>query len=212
VQGVGEKGLMSRQTRDTSRKREAILDAAAQVFAAEGFDTASMDYIAEVSGASKRTVYNHFASKEVLFHGVVDRFLAQSHELKEIPYDPHTSLASQLARFADSIIALTGNQQWLGLTKVMTSVTVRQPGFVAETLARGGQAEDTLESWLRAATADRRMKVPDPALTARTFWAALNGAFLMPAIYVAPLPTREARAVKKELIDMLLAKHATTTH
>ena len=200
---------MSTQKRDTSRKREAILDAAALVFAAQGYDAASMDYIAEVSGASKRTVYNHFASKEVLFHGVVDRFLAQSHELKEIPYDPNASLASQLARFADSIMALTRDEQWLGLTKVMTAVTVRQPGFVAETLARGGQSEDTLERWLRAATADGRMRVRDPALTARTFWAALNGAFLMPAIYVAPLPAREANAVKKELIDLLLAKHAT---
>ena len=201
---------MSRQERDTSKKREAILDAAAQVFAAQGYDAASMDYIADVSGASKRTVYNHFTSKEVLFHAVVDRFLAQSHELKEISYDPHTSLASQLARFADSITALTRNQQWLGLTKVMTSVTVRQPGFVAETLARGGQSEDTLESWLRAATADGRMRVRAPALAARTFWAALNGAFLMPAIYVTPLPAHDANAIKKELIDLLLAKYATT--
>ena len=200
---------MTRQQRDTSKKREEILDAAAQVFATQGFDVASMDHIAEVSGASKRTVYNHFASKEVLFHGVVDRFLKQSHELKEIPYDPKRSLASQLARFADSILDLTRNEQWLGLTKVMTGVTVRQPGFVAESLARGGRSEDTLETWLRAATADGRMRVRDPALTARTFWAALNGAVLMPAIYVAPLPPAEANAVKKELIDLLLAKHAT---
>jgi TetR/AcrR family transcriptional regulator of autoinduction and epiphytic fitness len=200
---------MSRRERDTSAKREAILDAAAHVFATQGYDAASMDYIAEVSGASKRTVYNHFTSKEVLFQGVVDRFLAQSHELTEISYDPRTSLASQLGRFADSITALTRNQQWLGLTKVMTSVTVRQPGFVAETLARGGLSEDTLESWLRAATADGRMRVPDPAVAARTFWAALNGAFLMPAIYVAPLPARDANAIKKELIGLLLAKYAT---
>lgn len=201
---------MNRPQRDTSKKRDAILDAAAEVFAAQGFDVASMDHIADVSGASKRTVYNHFASKEVLFHSVVDRFLQQSHELKEIPYDPKGSLASQLARFADAILALARNEQWLGLTKVMTSVTIRQPDFVAETLARGGQSADTLESWLRAATADGRMTVRDPVLTARTFWAALNGAFLMPAIYLAPLPAREANAVKKELIGLLLAKHATT--
>lgn len=201
---------MAKQQRDTSKKREAILDAAAHVFATQGFDVASMDHIAEVSGASKRTVYNHFASKEVLFREVVDRFLAQSHELKEIPYDPKRSLASQLARFADSILDLTRNEQWLGLTKVMTGVTVRQPGFVAETLARGGRTEDTLETWLRAANADGRMKVRDPGLTARTFWAALNGAFLMPAIYVAPVLAAEANAMKKELIDLLLAKHAVT--
>lgn len=167
-----------------------------------------MDHIAEVCGASKRTVYNHFPSKEILFREVVDRFMRQSHELKEIPYDPRASLAPQLGRFAESILELTRNEQWLGLTKVMTAVTVRQPGFVAETLARSGQPEDTLERWLRAASADGRMKVRNPALTARTFWAALSGAFLMPAIYMAPLPAGEANAVKKELIEMLLAKYA----
>jgi TetR/AcrR family transcriptional regulator of autoinduction and epiphytic fitness len=200
---------MGTQGRDNSRKREAILDAAARVFATQGYDAASMDHIAEVSGASKRTVYNHFASKDVLFRAVVDRFLAQSHELKEIPYDPHTSLAAQLTRFADSILALTRHEQWLGLTKVMTGVTVRQPGFVAETMARGSRSGDTLENWLRAATADGRMRVPDPALTARTFWAALSGAFLMPAIYLAPLPAQEADAVRGELVDLLLARYAT---
>jgi TetR/AcrR family transcriptional regulator, regulator of autoinduction and epiphytic fitness len=200
---------VGRRRRDTSKKREAILEAAAGVFAAQGYDAASMDHIAELSGASKRTVYNHFSSKEVLFREVVDRFLEQSQELKEIPYDPGRSLASQLARFADAILALTSNDQWMGLTRVMTGVTIQQPGFVAETLARRGQEHDSLESWLRAAAADGRMRVSNPALAARTFWAALSGAFLMPAIYVAPLPAREANAVKKELIDLLLAKYAS---
>ena len=196
-------------TRDTSRKREEILDAAAQVFATLGYDAAGMDHIADVSGASKRTVYNHFPSKNVLFRAVVDRFLAQSHELKEIRYDPQASLASQLARFADSVVELTRNEQWLGLTKVMTAVTVQRPGFVAETLARGGRTGDSLESWLRAAVADGRMRVDDPALTARIFWAALNGAFLMPAIYLGPVSTREANAIIGELIDLQLTKYAT---
>lgn len=195
--------------RNTTKKRTAILDAAARVFAARGYDAASMDQVAEASGASKRTVYNHFPSKDLLFRAVVDRFLEQSHELKRIPYDSNRSLESQLARFADSILALTANEQWMGLTKVMTGVTVNQPGFVAETLARRGQQHDTLEAWLRAAAADGRMRVSNPALAARTFWAALSGAFLMPAIYVGPLPAREANAIKKELIDLLLAKYAT---
>lgn len=202
----GAKGQRSK--RDTSKKREAIVDAAARVFVARGFELASMDSIAESSAASKRTVYNHFPSKEVLFHAVVDRFLQQSHVLKEIRYSPKGSLASQLGRFADSILALTRNEEWLGLTKIMTAVTVQKPGFVAETLARHRHEPDTLEEWLRAATADGRMRVPDPALAARTFWAALNGAFLMPAIYLGPLLSREANAVKQELIELLLAKYA----
>ena len=58
------------------------------------------------------------------------------------------------------------------------------------------------EAWLEAATADGRLRVKKPALLGRTFWAALS-AFLMPAIYLAPLPPEEASALKQELIAML---------
>jgi TetR/AcrR family transcriptional regulator of autoinduction and epiphytic fitness len=196
---------MAERIRDTSRKRESILKAATQVFVAEGFDRASMDRIAEVADASKRTVYDHFPSKDVLFRAVIDRFLQQSHELKEVPYQPERSLGSQLNRFADAIVELTRNPEWLGIVKVMTSVVVVQPGLVMESMARVNTNEDTLETWLKDATQDGRLRVKNPALVAQAFWAALNGAILMPAIYVGPQPKAATDSLKKELIRWLLA-------
>lgn len=201
---------MAERKRDTSKKRDEIMDAAAQAFVTAGYDNASMDRIAEVAGASKRTVYNHFTSKEVLFRAVIGRFLQQSRELKQIQYEPRKSLSAQLGRFADSIIDLTRHADWLGLVKVMTSLTVLQPQLVASTMVGVHDERDSLEAWLEAATADGRLRVKHPALVARTFWAALSGAFLMPAIYLAPLPQEEANAVKQELIAMLLARHGAT--
>jgi TetR/AcrR family transcriptional regulator, regulator of autoinduction and epiphytic fitness len=199
---------MAERTRDTSKKRDEIIAAAAQVFVSAGYDNASMDRIAEVAGASKRTVYNHFSSKEVLFAAVIGRFLRQSGELKQIEYEPRKSLSAQLGRFADGIIELTRNAEWLGLVKVMTSLTVLRPALVASTMAGVHGERDSLEAWLEAASADGRLRVKHPALVARTFWAALSGAFLMPAIYLAPLPPQETKAVKQELIAMLLARHS----
>ena len=51
----------------TDRKRAAILDAAEAEFRQAGYEATSMDRIAASAGVSKRTVYNHFPSKEVLF-------------------------------------------------------------------------------------------------------------------------------------------------
>ena len=48
-------------------KRRAILDAAAEVFAASGYERASIDAIAARAGVSKPTVYSHFGGKEQLF-------------------------------------------------------------------------------------------------------------------------------------------------
>ena len=71
-----------------------------------------MDRIAEVAGASKRTVYNHFESKEDLFGAAVERFMDQAAALKEIPYDPDRGLEEQLGDFADAKMKLADRPDW----------------------------------------------------------------------------------------------------
>ncbi len=196
---------MARKKRDTGKKREAILAAAANVFIDVGYDRASMDHIAGVAGASKRTVYNHFPSKEALFGAVIQRFMSESRELKLVRYCPETSLEVQLGLFADAMLGPTRNPTWLGLMRVMTT----SPAVVTEVLAQVNREEDTLATWLRAAAADGRLEVPSPELTASAFWAMLSGAFLMPAIFAEPLPDEHAEPLKDELIQMLLARYST---
>lgn len=53
-----------------ARRAEAILAGARQVFLAQGYDGASMDSVAAQAGVTKKTVYNHFPSKEALFNAV----------------------------------------------------------------------------------------------------------------------------------------------
>ena len=55
----------------THRKREAILQAAISEFRAHGFAGTSMDRVAAVAEVSKRTVYNHFPSKDELFAAIL---------------------------------------------------------------------------------------------------------------------------------------------
>ncbi len=50
-----------------TRKRAAILEAAQQVFFANGFVGASMDQVAATAAVSKQTVYKHFGDKKALF-------------------------------------------------------------------------------------------------------------------------------------------------
>jgi len=52
-----------------------ILDAAQQVFLKRGYQSASIDEIAEVAPASKPTIYAHFEGKEALFEAVVAHVL-----------------------------------------------------------------------------------------------------------------------------------------
>lgn len=63
-----------RLTRDEKRAqtRDALIDAAARVFARQGFHGASLDEIADAAGFSKGAIYSNFDSKEDLFLQVLD--------------------------------------------------------------------------------------------------------------------------------------------
>lgn len=53
-----------------------ILDAAQRVFLTRGYQSASLDEIAETAPASKPTIYAHFPGKEALFEAVVARVVS----------------------------------------------------------------------------------------------------------------------------------------
>ncbi|OHV34639.1 TetR/AcrR family transcriptional regulator [Pseudofrankia saprophytica] len=70
--------------RGTQAKREAIMKAAFEVFARQGYAATSLDDIATATPASRQTVYNHFGDKEKLFLAVVDeRITANLQALRE---------------------------------------------------------------------------------------------------------------------------------
>jgi AcrR family transcriptional regulator len=59
---------------ESSSKREAIIDIAAQSFARQGFHGVSMRDIAKANDSSVATLYNHFASKDALMLAIGQRF------------------------------------------------------------------------------------------------------------------------------------------
>ena len=63
----------ARRERDAEGARLAILDAAEEIFAANGFDGARIDAIAAASGYNKSLIFHYFGDKLELYTGVVRR-------------------------------------------------------------------------------------------------------------------------------------------
>lgn len=200
---------MTIKKRDTSKKRESIIRAATAAFRDEGYDKASMDYIAQSAGASKRTVYNHFTSKKSLFQAVIDTAIGELSEHKQIPYDPALSLEEQIEKFADAKLATVQDPSWLSLTKVVFSVFIQEPELAQETIGKAKSGQDTLVSWLEAANRDGRMNIPDVEIAANIFWAMITGAFIWPMVLTGPMKTREITVMKQELIRTFLSRYST---
>ncbi len=78
-----------RRERDAEVARKAILDAAEEIFAQEGFDGARIDAIAEASGYNKSLIFHYFEDKLGLYRAIVLN-------MKEMVY---AGLASMLAPF-----------------------------------------------------------------------------------------------------------------
>jgi AcrR family transcriptional regulator len=62
--------LRRAESRELTRKR--LLEAAARLFAKDGFDATSVDDVAEAAGFSKGALYYNFASKDELFEALVE--------------------------------------------------------------------------------------------------------------------------------------------
>src|SRR6059058_3893805 len=76
------------RTRDAARSRLAILGAAEEIFAREGYEAASLARIGEAAGVSRGTPSYFFGSKEELYRAVLERMYADRTAALEPAFAP----------------------------------------------------------------------------------------------------------------------------
>jgi AcrR family transcriptional regulator len=95
--------------RNTDRREERILDAAAKLIAQYGYDKTTISDVAEAAGVSKGAVYLHWTSKEELFDALIvremQRLLADLMERVEV--DPQGGSITHMYRHA--LLAMQNN-------------------------------------------------------------------------------------------------------
>ncbi len=200
---------MARKKRDTTAKRESILSAATDAFIEFGFEKTSMDLIAEKANASKRTVYNHFPSKEGLIEEAFNLFLRDAFESKNIEYDPQKTIEVQLGEFADSKMKITEDPRQLGLMRVTLSAFVTHPQMAERAVLFSDSQEDGLVKWLKKAMEDGRLNIKDPELAAESFWSLFSGTFFWPPIIRGPVDKKVGWKLKAEFIQLFLARYGS---
>src|SRR2546429_5843303 len=86
---------------DSERSRSALLDAALEEFAANGFAGTTVRAIADRAGVSKDLITYHFGSKAELYREVQRRWLAREATF----HDPGLPLADLAARYLGDTIS-----------------------------------------------------------------------------------------------------------
>jgi len=194
--------------RDKSKKRATILDGAIDIFISMGYELASMDKIAETSGVSKRTIYNHFGSKENLFQAIVADFLAQRQSLKTITYNPEISLEEQLLAFANAEIFLINSPKRLEISRFLTMVFLKDINYARDTVSKYPPNYGKLLDWLKEAEKDSKIKTDNLILAARIFYALVEGAITYPATFTSGINKSALKPMLDEIIATFLARYS----
>lgn len=191
----------------SDQKKKQIIDAAIAEFQEKGFAGASMDRISERAQVSKRTVYNHFESKEVLFRGINQCLADQINSALELPYDPDLPIRDSLVRLGWAEGELMINPCFMSLARMIMSETIRDPELAADMNAKLTKLS-VFGEHIEAAAQEGKLSVKDTVVAAEQFLGLIKSRAFYPNIYACRVPERaEMEKIIEESVDLFLAKY-----
>ncbi len=212
-----------------SRKRQAILDTAIQVFKEMGFHNASMNIIAARVGGSKTTLYNHFPSKEAIFLEVV-RGVAMMPDMETSPIGASVLTEASRNRIDTAFLALQDapedvratllrfGENFLGFLYTPETLTIRRLFFAESRQSEIGRiyyengpqkALTRLADYLEKAMHAGKLKKTDARLVAAQFRSLLEAEgyeYYLLGIE-APLPAKRIREMAEAAVDVFMAAY-----
>ena len=170
--------------------RALIIQAADDLFYGEGIRSASMDAIAERAGITKRTLYNHFRSKDDLIAAYLEA--RDGPTLARYAYwldETEGSLAEQMAGAFRRLARFAAGTKWKGCGFLRAAAELANtPGHPG--LKIGSAHKKKFEAWLAGRI--RGEGLDDPDGRARQLMIVLDGAVAQMLIHRDPSYARAA--------------------
>lgn len=188
-------------------KREAIVTSATKAFQQFGVDNTSMDKIAEMAEVSKRTVYNHFSSKEKLVTCIIQDIWQKNVAVFDFSYQPDAPLEPQLLTLVENEVSIMCCPQVAELIRVSMGYCLFNPEALQENMAQFFQQETALKRWIKAAQQDKRLKPVDPNLINDQIISLLKGqAFWPQFMRIKPeLDSVQVKEVARSTVAIILS-------
>jgi TetR/AcrR family transcriptional regulator of autoinduction and epiphytic fitness len=184
--------------------REAIVDAAAQLFLERGFASVSMDDLAEAAGVARRTLYNQFASKEELFRETLLRVSDQFEGLLPPGIETQGDVEDVLRLVSRAIVELHKRPGYLGFFRMVVADS-RQFPWIGEAFAAVMDPQmERFERYLAHLTAMGILDCRNPTLAAHQFAGMLNEFVLWPWMMGRDSLPVPAEDVVEEAVRMFL--------
>lgn len=199
--------------RRKSPKRAAVIEAATEEFLAYGFSGTSMDRIAEAANVSKRTVYDHFPSKEGLFQAIIDEILQRVDEVPAHEYSDKDDLGEQLLRIGTTFAETITSRAFMKLSRVVVSRFIQSPEWAQSTLKAHARLRQDMIAFFSAGKKAGRLRVDDPEKAAAQFCGLIKEIAYWPELTGGPRPaTSRVRSVAvRDAVALFLDHYATSS-
>lgn len=186
--------------RSATQTRRQVLEAAYELFYQKGFTRVGLDLVAHTAGVTKRTLYNHFQSKDALLAAVLE--FHSELALSRIERWGE-KLGGDLGELIDGLFGELASwakrHRWegAGYTRLVMELA-DLPGHPAHAIARRHKC--AVEDWLTARLAER--EVVSPADRAREVMVLIEGSMALILIHRDPNYAKSAARAAKGLIMM----------
>ena len=189
----------------TERKRQAILDAATDLFLQHGFLGANMDEVAARAEVSKQTVYKQFESKEALFIAIVGRMTgAAGDEVQREIADlgEQDDPERQLLAYAEQQLLIVLTPRLMQLRRLVIGEANRFPALGRALHAGGpGRAVAGLTQALSRWTDRGLLDIADPAAAASHFNWLIMGEPVNNAMFLGDASIPDAAALRRHAAE-----------
>ena len=196
-----------KKTRDKSKKRNMIIQGAIKGYMMYGYKNVSMDIIAELAGVSKKTVYNHFKSKENVILTIISDYLEGKAILKKINYDSSISIKEQLMAFANAELYLVNSPERLGLARVLTLTFIEDRDLALRIVMKFEPNQIRFIEWLNEAMIDGKLVVDNLERAAAIFYGLIEGSITYPALFQPELNVNKTQIILEEIITTFLCRY-----
>jgi TetR/AcrR family transcriptional regulator, regulator of autoinduction and epiphytic fitness len=188
--------------------REAIVEAATQLFLKHGFGSVSMDELAEASGLARRTLYNQFTSKEEIFREMLVRVSGHLEEAFPPGIETQGDVEEVLRLIARMILELHGRPEYLGFLRMVVADSRQFPWIAEEFAAVMDPQTERLARYVAHLTAMGVLECHNPTIAAHQFMGILNEFSLWPWMMGRERLAVPAEEVVEETVRMFLQNYA----
>lgn len=192
------------KTRKQSHTRQKILDAAFELFYAQGYQGTTVDQVIAKSGISKPTVYSYFPTKQDLCIAYVEerhrQELASLKAAIERESTPRDRFLSVVHWLKDRLVA--SEYRGCGFFNMVSEIPDPRNPIILEAKKYIDVFRNTIrELVVDLKNSDAKHKDMDPGRIADVYYLILGGAIMGSQEYRAPWPSDRAVEEVKRLIE-----------